>query len=122
MPQTTRRGVAPLTPQPRRPEGTIAVLRESGARRRPSRTMYPGFAGLSSFTTGRSLLRRELITSRPSCAIQNQALNAVVFLYRTVIRKEIGDFSDFSRAREGLRLPVVASRSEIRVVSPVDTL
>jgi len=31
MPQTTRRGVAPLNPQPRWPEGYIAVLREAGA-------------------------------------------------------------------------------------------
>lgn len=47
---------------------------------------------------------------------QNQALNAVVFLYRKVIKKEIGDFSDFPRARRGLRLPVVASREEIKAV------
>jgi len=31
MPQTTRRGVAPLNSQPRWPEGYIAVLREAGA-------------------------------------------------------------------------------------------
>jgi hypothetical protein len=31
MPQTTRRGVAPLNPQPRWPEGYIALLREAGA-------------------------------------------------------------------------------------------
>jgi len=47
---------------------------------------------------------------------QNQALNAVVFLYRKVIKKEIGDFGDFPRARRGLRLPVVASREEVKAV------
>ena len=47
---------------------------------------------------------------------QNQALNAVVFLYRKVIKKEIGDFGDFPRARRGLRLPVVASRDEVKAV------
>ena len=31
MPQTTRRGVAPLNPQPRWPGWYIAVLREAGA-------------------------------------------------------------------------------------------
>ena len=31
MPQTTRRGVAPLNPQPRWPEGYLTVLREAGA-------------------------------------------------------------------------------------------
>jgi len=33
-----------------------------------------------------------------------------------VIQKEIGDFSDFPRARRGLRLPVVASREEVKAV------
>ncbi len=47
---------------------------------------------------------------------QNQALNAVVFLFKTVLQKEIGDFSDFQRARKGMRLPVVASRAEIKAV------
>ena len=31
MPQTTHRGVAPLNPQPRWPEGYLTVLREAGA-------------------------------------------------------------------------------------------
>jgi hypothetical protein len=32
MPQTTRRGVAPLNPQPRWPGGYLTVLREAGAK------------------------------------------------------------------------------------------
>lgn len=51
-----------------------------------------------------------------AASTQNQALNAVVFLFKTVMKKEIGDFSDFQRARRGLRLPVVASRGEIKSV------
>lgn len=47
---------------------------------------------------------------------QNQALNALVFLYKKVIKKEIGDFGDFPRARRGFRLPVVASREEVKAV------
>lgn len=34
-----------------------------------------------------------------------------MFLYKKVIGKEIGDFSDFHRARKGLRLPVATSRA-----------
>ena len=49
-----------------------------------------------------------------AAATQNQALNAVVFLYRHVIRKEPGDFSTFPRARRGHRLPVVCSREEVQ--------
>jgi hypothetical protein len=32
------------------------------------------------------------------------------------IKKDIGDFADFPRARKGLRLPVVASRAEVKAV------
>jgi hypothetical protein len=41
-----------------------------------------------------------------AASTQNQALNAVVFLYRKVIKKELEDFSDFERARLPKRLPV----------------
>ena len=51
-----------------------------------------------------------------AASTQNQALNAVVFLFKTVLKKGIGDFSDFQRARRGLRLPVVASRAEVKAV------
>ncbi len=49
-----------------------------------------------------------------AASTQNQALNAVVFLYRDVLKKEIGDFSTFPRARMGKRLPVVCSREEVQ--------
>lgn len=51
-----------------------------------------------------------------AASTQNQALNAVVFLFKTVLKKDIGDFSDFQRARRGFRLPVVASKAEIKAV------
>ena len=63
-----------------------------------------------------AFLRDLAIGQEVAAATQNQALNAVVFLYRTVLKKELGDFSDFPRARTGLRLPVVASREEIKAV------
>jgi integron integrase len=49
-----------------------------------------------------------------AASTQNQALNAIVFLYRKILRKEPGDFSDFPRARRGKRLPVVCSRGEVQ--------
>ena len=48
-----------------------------------------------------------------SASTQNQALNAIVFLYRDVLKREAGDFHDFQRARVRRRLPVVLSRSEV---------
>lgn len=63
-----------------------------------------------------AFLRHLAVEEQVAASTQNQALNAAVFLYRKVIKKEIGDFSDFPRARRGLRLPVVASREEVRAV------
>lgn len=43
---------------------------------------------------------------------QRNALNGCVFLLREVMGKELGDFSDFERARKSRYLPVVLSRPE----------
>jgi hypothetical protein len=47
-----------------------------------------------------------------SAGTQRQALNALVFLFREALRKELGDFSDYKRAKAKSRLPVVLSRGE----------
>lgn len=44
---------------------------------------------------------------------QKVALNALVFLYKQVLQKELGDFSDFYRARSPKKLPTVLTRKEI---------
>lgn len=48
-----------------------------------------------------------------SAATQKQALNAIVFLYRQVMRIEPGDFSGFSPARTPKHLPTVLSQNEV---------
>jgi integron integrase len=63
-----------------------------------------------------AFLRHLAMDQQVAASTQNQALNAVVFLYRKVVKKDIGDFSDFPRARRGFHLPVVASRAEIKTV------
>ena len=75
--------------------------------RKPSRLEAPDV---------RDFLKHLAMDEQVAASTQNQALNAVVFLYRKVIKKDIGDFSDFPRARRGLRLPIVASREEIKAV------
>src|SRR3989338_8641989 len=47
--------------------------------------------------------------SHVSASTQNQALNAVLFLYREVLRKEIGYVNGVVRAKRPRRLPVVRS-------------
>ncbi|MFH1007292.1 MAG: integron integrase [Candidatus Latescibacterota bacterium] len=51
-----------------------------------------------------------------SASTQNQALSALLFLYRYVLGRDIGDLGDIIRARKPKRLPVVMSRDEVRAV------
>lgn len=46
-------------------------------------------------------------------ATQNQALNALVFLFREVVGKSLGDFKNIRWARREQRIPVVLSRTEV---------
>ena len=50
-----------------------------------------------------------------SASTQNQALNALVFLYKHVIQKELGSI-DAIRARRPKRLPVVLTQKEVEKV------
>lgn len=54
--------------------------------------------------------------SRVSASTQNQALNAILFLYREVLRKQIGYVNGVVRARKPRRLPVVLTREEVKRV------
>jgi site-specific recombinase XerD len=51
-----------------------------------------------------------------SASTQNQALSALLFLYRHVLDREIGPLVDVIRARKPARLPVVMTRDEIGAV------
>ncbi|MCB0331734.1 MAG: integron integrase [Bdellovibrionales bacterium] len=51
-----------------------------------------------------------------SSSTQNQALNALVFLYREVLRREIGDFGKFARAQKPTLLPTLLGEEEVRQI------
>jgi len=51
-----------------------------------------------------------------SASTQNQALNAIVFLYRHVLKTEPGDFSNITWAKKPKRLPVVFTSAEAQIV------
>lgn len=51
-----------------------------------------------------------------AASTQNQALNALVFLYRYVIEREIGELSDLIRAKRPAQLPVVMTVDEVERV------
>jgi integron integrase len=51
-----------------------------------------------------------------SPSTQNQALSALLFLYRRVLGREIGDLGEVIRARRRKRLPIVLTRDEVRAL------
>ncbi len=58
-----------------------------------------------------------LATEREVAAsTQNQALNALIFLYKNVLDIDLGSIGDFQRAQRSRRLPVVLTREEVRAV------
>lgn len=51
-----------------------------------------------------------------AAATQNQALSAILFLYKEVLNHELGWLEGFERAKRPARLPVVLSPSEVKGV------
>ncbi len=49
-----------------------------------------------------------------SASTQTQALSAILFLYRHVLRRPLGSLGDVVRAKQPKRLPVVLTRQEVR--------
>ncbi|WP_369691732.1 integron integrase, partial [Halomonas caseinilytica] len=60
-----------------------------------------------------AFLEHLAIQRHVAAATQNQALNALVFLYRHVLDQPLGDIGDFSRAKRPRRLPIVLSHDEV---------
>ncbi|MDP4010857.1 MAG: phage integrase N-terminal SAM-like domain-containing protein [Candidatus Roizmanbacteria bacterium] len=56
------------------------------------------------------------VEEKVSTSTQNQVLSALLFLYRHVIGREIGDLGKVIRARKPTRLPVVMTRDEVKAV------
>src|SRR5437763_12467869 len=50
---------------------------------------------------------------RVAASTQNQALSALLFLYKEVLRQEIGWLDQVERAKRPTKLPVVLSRTEV---------
>ena len=51
-----------------------------------------------------------------SASTQNQALSALLFLYKQVLRIELGRIEEVPRAQVPIRVPVVLSRDEVKRV------
>ena len=56
------------------------------------------------------------VNKKVASSTQNQALCALVFLYRDVIEKDLGKFQDLVRAKRPEKLPVVFTRDETKQI------
>jgi len=48
-----------------------------------------------------------------AASTQNQALNALVFLYREILHLELGDLGTYARATRPARIPIVLTPNEV---------
>ena len=60
-----------------------------------------------------SFLSHLAVSEEVSPSTQNQALNAIVFLFRFVLQRELGKFTQIRWAKRKVRIPVVLTRDEI---------
>lgn len=56
------------------------------------------------------------VARRVSASTQNQALNALLFLYKQVLNRDVGLIQGVTRAKRSQRLPAVLTRDEVRSV------
>lgn len=70
-------------------------------------------ASINSFVT------RLAVDENVSASTQNQALAALLFLYRQVLGVEVGDLGELIRAKRPIRIPVVMTPEEVRAVLSV---
>jgi integron integrase len=54
------------------------------------------------------------VKRKVAASTQNQALSAIVFLYREVIQRDLGEFENLVRAKRPSRLPVVFTPKEMK--------
>jgi len=63
-----------------------------------------------------SFLTHLAVKGKVAASTQNQALNAILFLYREVLRKELDETIHLPHARRPKRLPTVLTREEVSAV------
>ena len=114
-------------PKPRLLDATRAALRARHYSRRTERA-YVGWIRRLVFATGKrhpadlspndvsAFLSALATESRVAASTQNQALSAILFLYRDVLRLDLPWLDDVVRAKRPHHLPVVLTRDETRAV------
>ena len=62
----------------------------------------------------RAFLTHLAVEKNVAAATQNQALNAILFLYREVLKIELGNIGEYLRAKGHKRLPTVLTKEEVQ--------
>jgi integrase len=75
------------------------------------RKRHPSEMGAPELT---SYLSSLAVDGNVAASTQNQALSALLFLYREVLDQEVPWLDDVVRARRPVRLPIVLTRDEVR--------
>jgi integron integrase len=88
-------------------------VRFNGAGLPPSQWPHPTELGHSEVSAFLTHLARD---GNVAASTQNQALSALLFLYKEVLKKDIGWLDNVERAKKPTRLPVVLSREEVHRV------
>jgi integrase len=57
-----------------------------------------------------------VVDKNVAASTQNQALSAILFLYRNVLEQDLPWLDDIVRSKRAVRLPVVLTREEVRAV------
>jgi len=74
---------------------------------------HPGALGEQAVRDFLTYLARD---RHVSASTQNQAFSAILFLFREVFKKDLGELKGVERAPERERIPLVLSREEVRAV------
>ncbi len=56
------------------------------------------------------------VNCKVAASTQNQAFNALLFLYRHILKKDFGEHKDIPRAKKSNYIPIVLSRQEIDAI------
>ncbi len=95
---------------PRTEDAYVAWIRRYILFHRKTHPQLLGEADVTAFLTHLA------VTEQVSASTQNQALGALLFLYRHVLTRELEGLDGIVRARPAERLPVVLSRGEVRAL------
>ncbi|OGW25015.1 MAG: integron integrase [Nitrospirae bacterium GWB2_47_37] len=69
-----------------------------------------------SATDVKAYITHLAVKCKVSASTQNQAFNALLFLYRHILKKDFGEHKDIPRAKKSSYIPVVLSKREIDAV------